>query len=454
LKRSILIANGQGFWGDSVDAPQRLLETQPDLDYLTLDYLAEVSLSILAVQRQQNPGLGYARDFLGVLPRLAAHWKAGGHCKVVANAGGLNPQACAEAVVAALRDAGCSGRRVGLVAGDDVLQLARDPGLDADAFRNLETGEPIASIADRLTTANAYLGAAGIVEALREGASVVVTGRVADPSLAVAPCVAEFGWGKDAYDLLASATVGGHIIECGAQATGGLLTDWLEITEAVDVGFPVLEMAPTGEFCVTKPPHTGGRVSLATVKEQLLYELGDPGEYLSPDCTASFLTLELSEEGANRVRVAGATGRAPSDYYKVSATYHDGYMCAGMLTIVGRDAERKARRSGEVILERVRRAGYDLARTHIEVLGAGDVVPGVLPRRRDALEVVLRVAVADPRREAVERFSKEIAPMVTGGAPGTTGYATGRPKVRPVYGYWPCLAPRGRVRQSVEILES
>lgn len=454
MKRRILIANGQGFWGDSVDAPTRLLETQPDLDYLTLDYLAEVSLSILAVQRQQDPGLGYARDFLGVLKGLAAHWKAGGRCKVVANAGGLNPRACAEAAAAALRDAGCPGKRVGLVAGDDVLPLARDPGPDADAFRNLETGEPIASIADRLTTANAYLGAAGIVEALRQGAWVVVTGRVADPSLAVAPCIHEFGWAEDDYDRLARATVGGHIIECGAQATGGLLTDWLETPEVVDVGFPVLEMEPTGDFCVTKPPYTGGRVSLATVKEQLLYELGDPARYLSPDCTASFLSVRLSEDGANRVRVEGGTGGPPSDYYKVSATYRDGYTCAGMLTIVGRDAERKARRSGEVILERVRRAGYELARTHVEVLGAGDVVPGVLPRRRDVLEVVLRVAVADPRKEAVERFSKEIAPMATGGAPGTTGYATGRPKVRPVFGYWPCLAPRGRVRSSVEILES
>lgn len=453
MRRIIRIANGQGFWGDSIDAPQRLVESQPDLDYLTLDYLAEVSLSIMAVQREQDHRLGYARDFVSVVRGLAPHWKAGKRVKLVANAGGLNPRACAETTLAALRESECRGLKVALVTGDDVLHLAREPGADADSFRNLETGEPIATVSDRLTTANAYLGAAPIVEALRQGANIVVTGRVADPSLVVACAQFEFGWSETDYNELANATVGGHIIECGTQATGGLLTDWLQIADTVDVGFPVIEVDPTGALVVTKPPGTAGRVSLMSVKEQLLYELGDPENYLSPDCAVNFLTIQLSEDGPNRVGVAGATGREPTPFYKVSATFRDGYTAAGLLTIVGRDAEAKARRTGNIIVERVRRAGYELARTHIEVLGAGDSVPGVLPRTRDAVEVVLRVAVADPRREAVERFTKEIAPMVTSGAGGTTGYATGRPKVRPVFGYWPCLVPRSRVRPKVEILE-
>lgn len=453
MKRLVRIANGQGFWGDSIDAPQRLMEAQPDLDYLTLDYLAEVSLSIMAVQREQDYRLGYARDFVDVVRGLAPLWKSGSHAKLVANAGGLNPRACAQACLVALREKDCRGWKVALVTGDDVLPLAREPGDDVSSFNNLETGEPIATIADRLTTANAYLGAAPIVDALRQGAQIVITGRVADPSLAVACAQFEFGWRDDEYDKLANATVGGHLIECGTQVTGGLSTDWLQIADPIDVGFPVIEIDPTGALVVTKPAGAGGQVSQMSVKEQLLYELGDPAQYLSPDCVVNFLTLELADDGPNRVRVSGASGREPTPYYKVSATYRDGYTAAGLLTIVGRDAEAKARRTGNIILERVRRAGYSLARTHIEVLGAGDCVPGVLPRTRDAVEVVLRVAVADPRKEAVERFAKEIAPMVTSGAGGTTGYATGRPKVRPVFGYWPCLVPRSRVRPKVEILE-
>ncbi|MBX9656906.1 DUF1446 domain-containing protein [bacterium] len=455
MNRCVKIGNGQGFWGDSPDAPLRLVKAQPDLDYLTLDYLAEVSLSIMAVQREQDPRLGYARDFIGVTKALTSEWKNRRKLRVVTNAGGLNPRGCAEACVAALREAGCKGMKVGLVTGDDVLSFAKDPGPHAEHFRNWETGEPISTVADRLTTAHAYIGADSVAEALRAGADIVVTGRVADPSLTVAPCIVEFNWSLTDYHRLAQATIAGHLIECGTQVSGGILTDWLELDDPVDLGFPVVEVESSGSFIVTKPPSSGGKVSLLSVKEQFLYEMGSSDTYISPDCLVKLDDIEFIEEGPNRIRAQGARGESPTGFYKVSATYRDGFTASGMLTIVGRNAVEKARRAGEIVFERVRRAGFDLARTHIECLGYGDAVPGVLrrPDPEDVVEVVLRLSASDPRKEAVDRFAKEIAPMVTGGPPGTTGYATGRAKVRPVYGYWPCLVPRSLVSPVVEILE-
>jgi acyclic terpene utilization AtuA family protein len=444
------IANAQGFWGDQPDAAARLVAQAPDLDYLTLDYLAEVSLSIMAIQRQRDPEAGYARDFVDVVRSLVPYWQEGGKVRVVANAGGLNPEACAKACLRALREARCHGKHIALVTGDGVLDDLQTHA-EAPHYANLETGAPATVVVDRLVTANAYLGAAPIVEALEQGADIVITGRTADPSLAVGPCMHHFGWSAGDYDRIAGATVAGHLIECGTQVTGGFSTEWLDLPDPANMGFPIVETDDSGACVVTKPTGTGGRVSVPTVKEQLLYEIGDPGDYLSPDARVSFLTLTVAEEGPDRVRVSGATGGAPPDTYKVSATYREGYTATGMLTIFGRNAVAKARKCGEVIIERVRKAGYDLAQHHIECLGAGDAVPGVLPAP-ELLETVLRVIVADPNKAAVERFAKEIAPLVTSGPQGVTGYATGRPRVRPVFGYWPCLVPCERVTPQVEVM--
>lgn len=447
------IGNAQGFWGDSVDAPARLVAQQPDLDCLTLDYLAEVSLSILAIQREKDPSAGYARDFVEVVRSLAPAWKKGSRVKIVTNAGGLNPEGCACACRDALQKLDCGHLKIWVVEGDDVLPVLKECA-DDPSFRNLETGRPLRDVLDRLVTANAYVGAEPIVMALKGGADLVITGRVADPSLTAAPCIAHHGWSFQDYDRIAGATIAGHLIECGTQATGGFSTDWLSIPGRDEIGFPVVEVGGDGSCIVTKPAGTGGRVSVMTVKEQLLYEIGDPGNYLSPDATVSFLRLLVKQEGKDRVRVAGAIGRPPPPGLKVSATYRDGFRASGMLTIYGRDAVKKARQAGAGVLRRVERAGFKLERTLVECLGAGASVAGVKQavRESDLLETVLRVSVADPRREAVERFTKEMAPLVTCGPQGVTGYAVGRPKVLPVFGYWPCLIPKDRVKPSARMI--
>jgi hypothetical protein len=452
----IRIGNAQGYWGDQPDAALRLVEQAPDLDVLTLDYLAEVSMSILALQRQRDPAAGYARDFVEVVRSLAPRWAADLAAgsrpapKVIANAGGLNPMGCARACLEVLREEGCRGMRVAVVHGDDVLERIREK---PDEFQHLETGEPLNALRDRLVTANAYLGAAPVMEALRSGADLVVTGRVADPSLTVAPCAVHHDWTLDQHDRIAGATVAGHVIECGTQVTGGISTHWLDLPDLPHLGFPVVEVEADGSFVVTKAAGTGGSVDERTVKEQLLYEIGDPDKYLSPDVTASFASLSVEPVGPDRVRVSGAVGRPAPTTFKVSATYAAGFRAAGMLSIFGRDCVRKARRCGEIVLGRLREAVGEPADFRVECLGAGDVVPGVTDPPADLMEVVLRIAVADARREVVERFSRELMALVAAGPQGVTGYAEGRPRIHEVFGYWPCTIDRAEVKPVVELLE-
>lgn len=448
MPRTITIGNAQGFWGDSPDAPARLLRQQLDLDYLTLDYLAEVSLSILALQRSRDPEAGYARDFIGVLEQLVPLWQEGCHTRLVCNAGGLNPHACARACAALLAAKGLE-KRISVVSGDDVLTtLLSDPS--CSTYANLETAEPLGGVLEHLVTANAYIGAAYVADALAQGADIVITGRVADPSLTVGIALHEFRWNLDDYDRLASATVAGHLLECGTQVCGGISTDWLDLPDPGNMGFPIIELRVDGDIVVTKPEGTGGAVNEWTVKEQLLYEIGDPRNYLSPDCSVDFTSLHVAEIAKDRVRVSGARGSAPTNTYKVSATYHDGYWAQGSLTIFGRDAAKKARRCGEIIFERLRQAGYAYPRKNIECLGANACASGVLPEPA-LLEVVLRVSAFHQEKVAIERFAKEIAPLVTSGPQGTTGYAGGRPKPTAVFGYWPCLIARERVTVQVNV---
>jgi len=428
---SLRIGNAQGFWGDRPAAPVEMVSRMPDLDYLTLEYLAELSLSIMAAQRAADSSLGYARDLVGTIDRLAPFWKDGARFKLVTNGGGLEPRACALACREVLARHGVR-KTIGIVSGDNVLGRIHDAPHPLD-------------------TANAYLGAAPVAEALALGADIVITGRIADPSLVVGPCMHEFGWSLDDLDRLAGATIAGHLLECGAQSTGGMSTHWMEIPDPAGNGYPVAEMEADGSFVLTKPPGSGGEVSLRTVKEQLLYEIGDPDHLVTPDVIVSFLSLALTGDGPDRIRVTGAKGKPAPDAYKVSCSYSDGFRCDAMLALHTHDAAAKARRLGEVILDRVRAQGFRLDRTRIEVIGDGACTDG-LPSSVPLSEAVLRVSAAAHDRRALQCFSREIAPTVGNGPAGVTGYATGRPKIRPVFGYHPAFIAKHEVSPTVEIL--
>jgi hypothetical protein len=447
----VRIGNGCGFWGDNVDAPLLLAE-RGQLDYLTLEYLAELTMSILARLKERDPQAGFASDFLEVLERLTPVLKAQPGLKVVTNAGGMNPGACAARARDLLSRAGLTDRTIAVVTGDDLLPRLDELQAAGHALTNLDTGEPLRTVCGRVVSANAYLGARPIVAGLAQGASVVVTGRVADASLTLGPCVHELGWAWDDWDRLAAGTVAGHLIECGAQATGGLWCNWQEAPDLADVGYPIAEVAASGDFILTKPAGTGGRVNRETVSEQLLYEVGDPTAYLTPDVTADFTSVTLTETAADVVTVHGARGKPATDTLKVSIAYRDGFAASGTLVIFGPDAAEKGQRSGKMILDRLRRAGIELERTNVECLGAGACVPGVVSGAGAPPEVVLRVSVHDPRRSAVERFTKEFAPLVTSGPPGVTGYTTGRPPVREVFAYWPALLAKSAVHPEVRVL--
>ncbi|HEX8200894.1 MAG TPA: acyclic terpene utilization AtuA family protein, partial [Isosphaeraceae bacterium] len=400
VRPPLRIGNGAGFWGDNVDAPLELARTGR-LDVLTLEYLAELTLAILAHLRTKDPHAGYVTDFPEVLERLASRLRDQPRLRVVTNAGGLNPAACAAKCGAIMEKAGQGGDLLAVVTGDDVLeQIAawRREGLD---LAHLETGEPIAAVADRLVCANAYLGALPIAEALQEDARVVLTGRVADASLTLGPAVAAFGWDWEDYPRLAGASVAGHLIECGAQATGGLWHRWDEVPDLAGIGYPIAEVRADGSSVITKPQGSGGLVAVGNVAEQLVYEIDDPACYRTPDVAVDLTSVSLTQDGPDRVAVVGATGADPGDLLKVAAVYRDGWTASGLVAVVGRDAEAKARAAGRLVLDRVRRAGFELADTLIECLGAGDVVRGAVLPGAAPFEVVLRVTVRDPRRPAV-----------------------------------------------------
>jgi hypothetical protein len=433
----IRIGNGQGFWGDSLDAPLEQIRRGP-LDYLTLDYLAEVTMSILQKQRARDPRAGYARDFVSMIEQGARDIVDRG-VKVIANAGGVNPESCRDTVRAALAKQSLAGRlRIGVVTGDDILAQI-DELLDAGIFlKNLDTGEPLSLIRDRVQSANVYLGAFPIADALRQGADIVITGRCADAALSLAPMIVEFGWGTDEWDKLAGGTIAGHIIECGAQCTGGnSIVDWREISDFAGIGYPILEAEPDGSAVVTKHKGTGGSVSVAGVTEQLVYEIGDPRSYVTPDCIVDFTTARLESCGPDRVRISGTQGQPATDTYKVSISYAWGWRASGQLIYAWPDAEEKARLADRVLRDRLARLGLQFDEIHTEFVGSDD-------------RVLWRIAVRSQDRGAVERFTKEIAPLALNGPPVVT-YVGGRPKVDEVVAYWPALIPKTAVRASVSV---
>jgi hypothetical protein len=445
----LTIANAAGFWGDSLAAPRALLE-HSRVKYLTLEYLAELTMSILAQQRIKNPALGYAGDFLTVLTDITPFLTERPELCVVTNAGGMNPLACAQEAAKILAAANLGDLKIGVVSGDDLLPRIAELRREVP-FTNLDTGQPLNTLDKQIVAANAYLGARGIVDALASGARIVITGRVADASLTVGPAIHEYGWRWDDWNRLAGASVAGHLIECGAQATGGLSFDWAGL-DLANVGYPIVELGEDGNCVLTKPPGTSGAVTTATAAAQLVYEIGDPRAYLTPDVSVDFTTVALEQAGTDRVAVRGATGRAATDSYKVSLAYADGFTSAGQLVVYGPDCVSKARAIAGMIEARVRSAGFHLNDVHVECLGANEAVPGLHAPPRDQREVVLRIGVHGYDRAAVECFTREFAPLITSGPPGIAGYASGRPDVRPRFSYWPTLLPKSLVTPRVQIL--
>ncbi len=444
--RTVRIGGASGFWGDSsVGAPQ--LVRRGDIHYLVFDYLAELTMSLLAAARLKDPQAGYATDFVGVTMKSLLKEIVERGIKVVSNAGGMNPRACAEAVAAIAAEQGIAVK-IAFVEGDDAMPLLEE--LRASGVEGLDGTR---QLPDKLVSANAYLGALPITQALAQGAQIVITGRCVDSAVTLGVLMHEFGWASDDFDRLAQGSLAGHILECGAQGSGGLFTDWDTVPGWDDIGYPIVECRSDGSFVVGKPPGTGGLVSTASVAEQVLYEIGDPARYLLPDVICDFTRVTLSRQGENRVEVRGARGRAPSASYKVSATYADGYRCNGLLIITGTDAEAKARRSAQAILDRTRRllreAGLgDYDDTHVDILGS-EASFGANRRRDAAREAVMWLAVRHQNRKALELFAREIAPAGTSWAPGTTGAGAGRPTPSPSIKQYAFLLPKQRLSPAV-----
>src|SRR6266404_1459980 len=455
MKEKIRIAAGQGFWGDLPDAPVRQVEEGP-IDYLMLDYLAEVTMSIMQKQKARDPKAGYARDFVSLMKRILPACVER-DIKVVANAGGVNVEGCAAAVRDVARELGLGGKlKIGIVTGDDILDrldsfLAR--GIE---LRNMDTDEPLANVRDRIQSANTYLGAAPIVEALNQEAQVVITGRATDTGLTLGPMIHEFGWAADDWNRLAAGTIAGHIIECGAQCSGGNCQyEWQSIPDLANVGFPIAEALPDGTFVITKHDGTGGRVNVQSVKEQLVYEMGDPHEYLTPDCIADFTTIRVADDGTNRVRVFGIKGRPATEFLKVSISYSAGYKAVGTLVYSWPDAYAKAAAADKILRARMDGLGLNFDQVLTEFVGA-NATHGLLAGEppRDLPEVQLRVGVRGGDRNAIEQFTKEIAPLILTGPPGVTGFAGGRPKVEEIVAYWPALIPKDEITARVDVMEA
>lgn len=437
MKNSIRIASGQGFWGDLLSAPLAQV-SKGQIDYLMMDYLAEVTMSIMQKQKLKNPALGYAKDLVETCEQILPFIKERG-IKLITNGGGVNPLAARDAIFAVAQKLGISGLKIGVVLGDNILPRIDELIADGHQMKNMESGEPISDVKDKLLSANVYLGAFPIVEALKQGADIVITGRTTDTGLTLAPMIYEFGWSSDDWNKLSAGTVAGHINECGAQASGGnFLGDWKSMPDMANVGFPIIEAFPDGSFVVTKHEGTGGAVTRATVSEQLVYEIGNPEEYITPDCVADFSSICLEDLGNNRVKVFGITGKPATPFLKVSASYADGYVAFSSLTYSAPEAYEKAQAGDRILRQRLEQLGlqFDEIRTEFVGMNAchGPLAKPIVPN-----EVMMRIGVRSRDYKAVERFGKEIAPLILTGPPSVTGFAGGRPKPSEVVAYFPAL---------------
>jgi hypothetical protein len=454
MKEKIRIASGQGFWGDLIDAPYHQV-TRGDVDYLVMDYLAEVTMSILQKQKNKNPEAGYAKDIPQLMKRILPVCKEK-NIKVITNGGGVNPQACAAAIINVAKELGITDLKIGVVTGDNIKDQIDELIQKGHHLKNMETGESISEIKDKILSANVYLGAMPIVEALQKGADIVITGRTTDTGLTLAPMIYEFNWDHDNHDLMSAGTVAGHILECGAQASGGnFLGDWESVENMAEIGFPIAEAYPNGEVIITKHDNCGGMVSFETVAEQLLYEIGDPVSYITPDCVADFTTIKLEDQGKNKVKVYNVKGAPATEFYKVSCSYADGFSAVSTLTYSWPQALTKAKAADKILRKRMDNLGLSFDEVRTEFVGYNATHETLAPSldEDNINEIMLRVAVRSKDFNSVERFGKEIAPLILTGPPSVTGFAGGRPKPSEVVAYWPALIPKKLVTPIVDIME-
>jgi len=447
VKKKIRIGNAGGYWGDDLSALKRQLVGGP-LDYITMDFLAEITMSILQRQKKQNPDLGYAIDFLTqldeCLPLIVRK-----NVTVISNAGGINPIGMGRRIIEMARKKKLD-IKVGIVYGDDIVNHLYELTAAGERFTNMETGEDFFKVRSRISSANIYLGAEPVVKALEAGCQIVVTGRVTDTGLTLAPMIHEFGWAMDDWDKMAAGVVAGHIIECGAQASGGNISDWDEIKSFHNIGYPIIEMEPSGEFVATKHPGTGGLISEKTIKEQLVYEMGDPSNYISPDGVARFDTIQLKSDGKDRVRVFGIKGKPEPDHLKVSMSYEDGWKANGAVLVSGPDTDKKAKIIADVFWKKLSHK-YEATRT--DMLGFGSIWPASL-RSCESSEILLRFAVRDHDLEKVKDFGKALSTLILSGPAGMAVTTGGRPKPSLVVAYWPALMHRSRVKAKVLVIDT
>lgn len=451
MKDVIKIASGQGFWGDLIDAPMHQA-TKGTIDYLMMDYLAEVTMSILQKQKLKNPEFGYARDIPPLMERLLPVLKEK-KFKVITNGGGVNPIACRDAIFAIAKKLGISGIKIGVVMGDNILDRIDPLIKEGVTLNNMESGESAEAIKDKVLSANVYFGAKPVVDALKQGADIVITGRVTDTGLTLGPMIYEFGWDWNDWDKMSAGTIAGHIIECGGQASGGnFLGDWENVPDLARIGFPIVEAHKDGTFYITKHENTGGLVSTETISEQLLYEIGDPKDYITPDCIADFTSIHLEQDGKDRVKVYDIKGMPATEFYKVSMSYDDGYSAFATLTYSAPDALKKAEAADKILRRRLDDLGLKFEEVRTEFLGYNSCHGPLVKRRDDLSEVVLRMGVRSKDKTSVERFGKEIAPLILTGPPSVTGFAGGRPKPSDVVAYWPALIPKSKVEPEVIVM--
>lgn len=448
----IRIASGQGFWGDLPIAPIRQVRDGA-IDYLMMDYLAEVTMSILQKQKSRNPDHGYALDFVNVIAEILPDIAAG-KVKVMSNAGGVNPRACVAAIHAVAKRLGISGLNIAVVDGDDILSRLDALLAAGHPLKHMETGEMAERKKEAFLSANVYFGARPMVEALAQGAQIVVTGRVTDTGLALAPLIHEFGWSFDDWDKIAAGTVAGHILECGAQSSGGNLTDWWRVPSFRRIGFPIAEVGPDGDMIITKHPDSDGWVHSMSVKEQLLYEIGDPASYITPDVVADFTSIHVEDVGPDRVRVFGIKGTPATEFYKVSASFSDGYKLTASLTYAWPDAVEKARLGALILQQRAQDLGLNIGIFHHDLIGyqaCHEGTGGTGSQQPD--EVQLRFSASGASKADLDRLGMEIAPLILTGPGSVTGFAGGRPKATDIVAYWPALIHKSAVEPTVTIFQ-